>query len=54
MTAEHRRFWLDRFTVEEIQWMASCLWPRPSQRGPMIDGEMLSLAASADGPDGVV
>lgn len=46
--AEHRRFWLDRFTLDEINEMAAALWPRPSQRGPMSDGVLL---ASADRDD---
>lgn len=45
--AEHRRFWLDRFSLDEIQEMAAAIWPRPSQRGPLHDGV---LVASAD-PD---
>ena len=51
-TAEYRRFWLDRFTMDEIVEMAQALWPRPSQRAPMRDGLIGALTAGATGPTG--
>lgn len=41
--AEHRRFWLDRFSIEEITEMASAIWARPSELRNGI------LTASSDG-----
>jgi hypothetical protein len=49
VTATMRRYWLDRFTIDEICEMAEAIWPRPSQRAPMRDGYM---TASSSGPTG--
>lgn len=47
--AEHRRFWLDRFSMEEIQEMAVAMFPLPSQRAPSI-GASLTASAAPPGP----
>lgn len=49
VTATHRRFWLDRFTMAEICEMAEAIWTRPSQRGPIHNG---FLTAAGSGPSG--
>jgi len=46
VTASMRRYWLDRFTMEEINEIANAMWPRPSQRSPDF------LTASGNGPTG--
>jgi len=61
VTAEHRRYWLCRFTLDEIRDMAEALWPLPSQRGAATRGVVvlgtmersLSLTASSESPDDV-
>lgn len=40
--AMYRRWWLDRFSVEEIVEMGTAIWARPSQR-------VVGLTASVDG-----
>ena len=49
VTAQMRRYWLDRFTIEEICEMAEAIWPRPSQR-VMREGHFLT--AAGQGPTG--
>jgi hypothetical protein len=33
----YRRWWLDRFSLEEIQEMAEALWPNDSGRDLVLD-----------------
>lgn len=43
VVATHRRYWLDRFSIDEIVEMATAIWPRP-RIGP------LSLTAGTTPP----
>lgn len=47
--AQHRRFWLERFTMDEICFMAACIAPFPSQRAPIV-GQALTASAAPPGP----
>ena len=47
--AEMRRWWLDRFSLEEIIELAKGISPRPSAIGP-VSGTVLTASAAPPGP----
>jgi hypothetical protein len=47
--AEHRRFWLDRFSREEIVDMAHAMFPRGTERG--LPTALTAAAREARGQD---
>lgn len=48
VTATMRRYWLDRFTMDEIREMAEAFWPLPSQRAAVRDAARLTASANDD------
>lgn len=49
--AAYRRFWLERFTMDEINFMATCIAPFPSQRHARSDiGGVLTASGAPPEP----
>jgi hypothetical protein len=53
VTAAHRRYWLDRFSLDEIVEMATAIWPMPSSRnGNGLRPALVASSSPARARDG--